>query len=158
MIHYIFDLDHTVIDSSHRQHTKADGSLDLDNWIENCTKEKIMADKLLPLADLMRSAYDRKNNVIICTARVLSVWDHVFLAENNLRSHAILSRKIGDTRKDDDMKRDLLLKHFKALKIPVARWTRNAVFYDDNQAVLDMAKTLGIITRDAVKLNAQMGA
>jgi hypothetical protein len=117
-----------------------------------------MADKLLPLADLMRSAYARKNNVIICTARVLSVWDHVFLAENNLRSHAILSRKIGDTRKDDDMKRDLLLKHFKSLKIPVARWTRNAVFYDDNQAVLGMANKLGIITRDAVKLNAQMGA
>ena len=158
MIHYIFDLDHTVIDSSHRQHTKADGSLDLDNWIENCTKEKIMADKLLPLADLMRSAYARKHNVIICTARVLSVWDHVFLADNNLRAHAILSRKRGDTRKDDDMKRDLLLRHFKSLKIPVARWTRSAVFYDDNQAVLDMAKTLGIITRDAVKLNAQMGA
>ena len=158
MIHYIFDLDHTVIDSSHRQHTKADGSLDLDNWIENCTKEKIMADKLLPLADLMRSAYARKHNVIICTARVLSVWDHVFLADNNLRAHAILSRKIGDTRKDDDMKRDLLLRHFKSLNIPVARWTRSAVFYDDNQAVLDMAKTLGIITRDAVKLNAQMGA
>tara|TARA_B100001063_G_C16394253_1_gene371668 strand:- start:90 stop:566 length:477 start_codon:yes stop_codon:yes gene_type:complete len=158
MIHYIFDLDHTVIDSSHRQHTKADGSLDLDNWIENCTKEKIMADKLLPLADLMRSAYARKHNVIICTARVLSVWDHVFLADNNLRAHAILSRKLGDTRKDDDMKRDLLLKHFKSLKIPVARWTRNAVFYDDNQGVLDMAKQLGIITRDAVKLNKQLGA
>ena len=158
MIHYIFDLDHTVIDSSHRQHTTADGSLDLDNWIENCTKEKIMADKLLPLADLMRSAYARKHNVIICTARVLSVWDHVFLADNNLRAHAILSRKLGDTRKDDDMKRDLLLKHFKSLKIPVARWTRNAVFYDDNQGVLDMAKQLGIITRDAVKLNKQLGA
>jgi len=45
-----------------------------------------------------------------------------------------------------------------SLKIPVARWTRNAVFYDDNQGVLDMANKLGIITRDAVKLNAQMGA
>ena len=117
-----------------------------------------MADKLLPLADLMRSAYTRGDNVIICTARVLSVWDRVFLADNNLRSHAILSRALGDTRKDDEMKRDLLLKHFKARKIPVARWTRNAVFYDDNQAVLDMANKLGIITRDAVKLNTQMGA
>ena len=32
---YIFDLDHTVIDSSHRQITRPDGSLDLDAWIEN---------------------------------------------------------------------------------------------------------------------------
>jgi len=74
MIHYIFDLDHTVIDSSHRQHTKPDGSLDLDNWRENCTQQKIMADKILPLADLMRSAWSNGHNVIICTARVLSIW------------------------------------------------------------------------------------
>jgi hypothetical protein len=51
-----------------------------------------------------------------------------------------------------------LLKHFRDLGIPFARWTRNAVFYDDNQSVLKMAEKLGIIARDAVKLNAQMGA
>ena len=50
---FIFDLDHTVIDSSHRQITKADGSLDLDNWIANCTREKIMADTFLPLASTL---------------------------------------------------------------------------------------------------------
>ena len=158
MIHYIFDLDHTVIDSSHRQHTKPDGSLDLDNWRANCTREKIMADKILPLADLMRSAYVKGDNVIVCTARVLSVWDHVFLAANDLRCHALLSRAEGDTRKDDVMKRDLLLKHFSSLKIPVARWTKTAVFYDDNQSVLAMADKLGILTRDAIKLNKQLGA
>ena len=158
MIHYIFDLDHTVIDSSHRQHTKPDGSLDLDNWRANCTREKIMADKILPLADLMRSAYAKGDNVIVCTARVLSVWDHVFLAAHDLRCHALLSRVEGDTRKDDVMKRDLLLKHFSSLKIPVARWTKTAVFYDDNQSVLAMADKLGILTRDAIKLNKQLGA
>jgi len=158
MINYIFDLDHTVIDSSHRQHTKPDGSLDLDNWRENCTREKIMADKILPLADLMRSAYAKGDNVIVCTARVLSVWDHVFLAAHDLRFHALLSRAEGDNRKDDVMKRALLLKHFRDLGIPFARWTRTAVFYDDNQSVLKMADKLGIIARDAVKLNAQMGA
>jgi len=56
------------------------------------------------------------------------------------------------------MKRDLLLRHFSGLKIPVARWTRSAVFYDDNQSVLDMADRLGIITRNAIKLNKQLGA
>jgi hypothetical protein len=63
---YIFDLDHTVIDSSHRQITRADGSLDLDHWIENCTREKIYQDKLLPLARLMRSAYSQGHQVIVC--------------------------------------------------------------------------------------------
>ena len=54
---YIFDLDHTVIDSSHRQLTKADGSLDLAHWIANNTREKIMADSLLPLATQWRKAF-----------------------------------------------------------------------------------------------------
>ena len=158
MINYIFDLDHTVIDSSHRQLTRADGTLDLDNWIENCTREKINQDKILPLADLMRSAYSNGHNVIICTARVLGVWDRVFLADNDLKAHAILSRVIGDNRGNAEMKRDLLIKHFKMLKIPVARWTRNAVFYDDNEAVLNMAEKLGIITRNAIQLNHQLKA
>ena len=158
MINYIFDLDHPVIDSSHRQLTRADGTLDLDNWIENCTREKIMADKLLPLADLMRSAWDNGNHVVICTARVLSTWDHVFLAKHDLKAHAILSRAQGDHRGDAEMKRDLLLKHFAGQGVPVARWARHSVFYDDNQAVLAMADKLGIIARDAVKLNAKLGA
>jgi hypothetical protein len=57
-MHFIFDLDHTVIDSSHRQLTNADGSLDLAHWRENCTHEKIMADTLLPLARTMREALE----------------------------------------------------------------------------------------------------
>ena len=77
---YIFDLDHTVIDSSHRQLTRADGSLDLDHWIENCTRQKIFADELLPLARLMRSAYSVGHTVIVCTARVLSAHDYAWVA------------------------------------------------------------------------------
>ena len=157
-MNYIFDLDHTVIDSSHRQLTRADGTLDLDNWIANCTREKIMQDKLLPLARLMRSAYDQEHNIIVCTARVLSVWDHVYLAAHNLKSHAILSRAQGDHRPDAEMKRDLLLKHFASKNVPLARWTRNAVFYDDNDAVLSMAQDLGITAKNAIQINASMGA
>ena len=153
---YIFDLDHTVIDSSHRQLTRPDGSLDLQNWIENCTLDKIMADKLLPLARLMRSAYSQGHQVLICTARNLSLFDYMFLGDNDLFANAILSRPDGDNRPDDELKRDLLLKHFEG--VPLARWARNAVFYDDNQAVLAMAEKLGIRTKNAIQLNAKMGA
>ena len=153
---YIFDLDHTVIDSSHRQLTRPDGSLDLQTWIENCTLDKIMADKLLPLARLMRSAYSQGHQVLICTARNLSLFDYVFLGDNDLFANAILSRPDGDNRPDDELKRDLLLKHFEG--VPLARWARNAVFYDDNQAVLAMAEKLGIRTKNAIQLNAKMGA
>jgi FMN phosphatase YigB (HAD superfamily) len=151
---YIFDLDHTVIDSSHRQLTRADGSLDLDHWIENCTREKIYADKLLPLARLMRSAYSQGHQVIVCTARVLSVHDHAFLADHNLRAHAILSRPMGCADADDVLKENLLFDYFQG--VPLARWTRQAYFYDDNQGVLAMAKKLGINARDAVQLNSKL--
>lgn len=157
-MNYIFDLDHTVIDSSHRQLTRADGTLDLDNWIANCTREKINQDKLLPLARLMRSAYSNGHHVVICTARVLSVHDHCYLADNNLRADYILSRAMGDNRADAEMKRDLLINYFASKNIPLARWTRNAVFYDDNQAVLDMAQALGITAKNAIQINASMGA
>ena len=151
---YIFDLDHTVIDSSHRQLTRADGSLDLDHWIENCTREKIYQDKLLPLARLMRSAYSQGHQVIVCTARVLSVWDHAFLADNNLKAHAILSRPMGCADADSVLKENLLFDYFKG--VPLARWTRQAYFYDDNKNVLKMAKKLGIYARDAVQLNSKL--
>jgi hypothetical protein len=49
-----------------------------------------------------------------------------------------------------------LLALFADLKIPFARWTRNATFYDDNLGVLDMAEKIGIRTRNAVKLNLQL--
>ena len=153
---YIFDLDHTVIDSSHRQLTRADGSLDLDHWIENCTREKIYQDKLLPLARLMRSAYSQGHQVIVCTARVLSVWDLAFLADNNLRAHAILSRPMGCTDADAVLKENLLFDYFQG--VPLARWARQAYFYDDNKNVLKMAEKLGIYARDAVQCNARLGA
>jgi hypothetical protein len=50
----------------------------------------------------------------------------------------------------------LLFWHFK--HIPVARWAKRTVFFDDNQNVLDMADQLGIITRNAIQLNQKLGA
>ena len=155
-MNYIFDLDHTVIDSSHRQLTRPDGSLDLDAWRTNCTAEKINADTLLPIAKIMRSAYARGHNVIVCTARVLSRHDLTYLADNNLHYHVMLSRADGDNTGDALLKRRALLSHFRGQ--PVARWARRSVFFDDNQGVLDMAKSLGIMTRDAIQLNQNLKA
>ena len=155
-MNYIFDLDHTVIDSSHRQLTRPDGSLDLDAWRTNCTAEKINADTLLPIAKIMRSAYAHGNTVIVCTARVLSRHDLTYLADNNLRYHVMLSRAEGDNTGDALLKRRALLSHFRGQ--PVARWARRSVFFDDNQGVLKMAKSLGIMTRDAIQLNQNLKA
>jgi len=154
----IWDLDGTVIDSTHRYSTLANGDIDLPKWIADNTRANIERDEMLPLARLMRSNYRMGDIVIICTARVLGVWDQVFLADNGIKAQFILSREIGDTRGDAEMKRAKLFALFSSLNIPFARWTRNATFYDDNLGVLKMAKSLGIRTRNATTLNEELRA
>ncbi len=148
----IFDLDHTVIDSSHRQLTKADGSLDLDAWRDNCTAEMIHKDKLLPLAAVMRRAYENGHNVIICTARVMSSHDIAFLASHNLRYTTLLSRAEGDDGCDAELKERLFNWHFKHNRGVMSQ----CVFFDDNKKVLAMAKRLGMEALDAVRTNQEL--
>ncbi len=152
---YIFDLDHTVIDSSHRQITRADGSLDLDAWRLNCTKKQINRDSLLPLARFMRRAIADDNiQTAICTARVLSKHDYNFLAEKGLITDYILARFDGDNRRDDEMKFSKIWNLLTSLKIPRARWKISATLFDDNQSVLTMATNrLGINAVDSIEYN-----
>ena len=156
MQYKIWDLDGTVIDSSHRYSTLPNGDIDLPKWIADNTRENIEQDTLLPLARLMQSNYANGDIVIICTARVLGVWDHVFLADHGIKAHFILSRALGDNRSEDAMKRSKLLALFSDLKVPFARWTRHATFYDDNKGVIDIAEKFGISTKNAVQLNLQL--
>ena len=81
---FIYDLDHTVINSTHRQSTLADGSLDLAHWIENNTPEKIWRDSLLPLAHQWRTQYARGAEIVVCTARVMQDADYAFLNHHGL--------------------------------------------------------------------------
>ena len=154
---YIFDLDHTVIDSSHRQNFNSDGSLSLDQWRENCTAGKIMQDKLLPLASLMRSVYKSGHTVVINTARVISTHDKAYLGANGLRYHLLLSRDGDlDQRSDAHLKYAKLMEMCKHFEISIKRMATTSVFYDDNLKVLAMAKSLGILTKFAPEINAKM--
>jgi len=156
---FIFDLDHTVIDSSHRQITLADGSLDLNNWIENCTREKIMADKLLPLADHWRAlALGSRNEIVVCTARVMGKHDHAFLATHGLDADAVLSRAMGDRSGDADLKERLLRQYASDTGRSWARFSRSACIYDDNQNVLSRLASIGIACYNAISLNKTMAA
>ena len=158
-MHFIFDLDHTVIDSSHRQLTLADGSLDLAHWRENCTRQKIMADTLLPLARTMREALENcPKRVIICTARVLSHWDIIFLAKHKLLANIVLSRPQGCDLPDDELKLLLLKQHCRMVGITWARFTRSAYMFDDNVNVLAEMKSHGMHTINALKINQRKAA
>jgi hypothetical protein len=147
---FIFDLDHTVIDSSHRQSTLKCGSLDLANWIENNTPENISRDTLLPLADLWKTLDKQGQMIGVCTARVLQDADYEFLADNGLDYDFILSRPMGDSSKDDDLKERLLNEQgIKPEEI--------TAFFDDNEAVLKRLNELNIEAFDAKIFNKLSG-
>ena len=155
---YIFDLDGTVIDSSHRQNTRPDGSLDLAHWVENNTVEKILADSLLPLADKMRSVRSVKDTVAVITARVIGDADLAFMKRNDLKFDFLYSRAEGNRTPDDLLKRRAILKLARKLQRSMHWMRKNTVFFDDNLAVLDIMASMGIKTINATLANERLTA
>ena len=156
MRYIIFDLDATVIDSSHRQITKADGSLDLDAWKANSTYDAVMRDSLLPLAKHWKALQEKKNVFIaVCTARVLAEADLDYLKFKGLKADQIMSRAFFDHRPDHLMKRTKILAFMQKHKITNPS---KITFYDDNKNVLEMLNVLGVKARDSIKINREMTA
>lgn len=159
---YIFDLDHTTIDSSHRVNPCLDeaGNLDLEKYIaEACTEEKIMEDGLLPLAKYMQALIKAGEKVIVITARHCSNADYVFLRKNGLRPTIHLSRDqlprifgseaankiyyLGDAA----YKRHYIDYLFQCMP------NYEFVFFDDHDGVLEMAVDKGVKAVDAKIMN-----
>lgn len=153
---FIYDLDHTVIDSTHRQATLADGSLDLAHWIENNTPEKIARDSLLPLAKQWRENFRKGAEIVVCTARVLQGADYEFLREHGLHAHAILSRPMGDSSRDHLLKERLLREYANKRGISWARFCKFSTMLDDNQNVIAHLTGLGLWVYDAVPFNNRL--
>jgi len=91
----IFDLDMTIVDSSHRTPNKPDGTLDLFGYFERKTRQHIFSDRLLPLAVVMRDLfYSGETYVVICTARDMNDDDFDFLNAKEIPYHKILNRNL----------------------------------------------------------------
>lgn len=157
MAYVIFDLDGTVIDSKHRQATKADGSLDLDHWFEHNVPAKIMRDSLLPLARSMRALYACGHSIIVCTARAVQPVDKAFLAANHLPYHILLHREIGDMQSDSTLKIDLLENYFKGLGFANAAQAK-PIMFDDNLKVIEAMLSIGVRCYDATPINERLAA
>jgi hypothetical protein len=150
----IFDLDGTVIDSTHRQTYREDGTLSISTWRENNTPELIAQDKLLPLAKQMRTAYNRGDFVSICTAREIGQGDYDFLKANNLPYNAIVYR----TNDLPDMAMKLYGLHnlCRQLQISWARFCKASIMYDDNLSVIEGLTAEGIKVYNATILNREL--
>ena len=133
----VFDLDGTIVDSSHRTPNKADGTLDLKGYYKNRTRENIFKDKLLPLATVMREKYySGEYHVVVCTAREIDQDDLDFLNDRNLPFHEILER--NNCRKKyhwglpDPQYKTKQLKEFKHTEY---------TFYDDAKPIIELFET-----------------
>ena len=155
----IFDLDKTVIDSSHRYSTLPNGDIDLPFWIENCTPENIAKDKLLPFASFMEYQYSITGNMVaICTARVMSPYDWKFLNDNRSKIpfHYAMHRPEGCTTPDAELKKIQILKLVKELHLSPFQLHNHVEIFDDNPTVLSMADRLGIKAHCSITLNNQL--
>lgn len=127
----VFDCDGVLVDSSHRYRNLPSGSIDLEYWLENCTPEKIAADKLLPTAEIYRESLNNPNRyTIIATARQVREPDLEFFRSRLGFPQHLIARKIGETTPDwllkiRGLKRLLNLRQFRNRAVTV--WEDNPI-------------------------------
>ena len=130
----IYDMDGTIVDSSHRYRTIAGDNgerIDLGYWVEN--QHRVMDDTLLPLFEQYRADLSDENcYVIIATARVMNEPDWQFVTEILGEPDYFISRKAGDTQSGKTLKISGLAKFFNLKNFQNA----DAVFYEDNMEYL----------------------
>lgn len=149
----VFDLDGTVIDSSHRTPTHKDGTLNLTRYLEMQVREHIFKDNLLPLASVMQKLHNMGHYIIICTARIMSQDDIDFLHYHKIPYHSMQSR----LQKEDGIK-DAILKHRKLTKLKNLPQFRNKhwIMFEDAKPVISAMRKIGITCLNAVKVNERL--
>jgi len=142
----IFDLDGTVIDSSHRREYNDDGTLNLNAW-RACSRETIMRDSLLPLASVMRELIATNKMVAICTSRVLNETDWEYLEMHQILPRIIISRIEGDTTPDAEFKTRELKWSFNALTL------RQSQMWEDMPDIRASVSKIGVMAIDPAPFN-----
>ena len=128
----IFDLDATIVDSSHRTPNNPDGTLDLNAYFLNKTRQNIFKDKLLPLAYKMKEMYNSGYfHIVICTARHMDMDDFDFLDFHDIKYHEIFHR--GNVRKPHHAK--LPDAEYKTKQLKKFKQTPYT-FYDDADPII----------------------
>ena len=144
----IFDLDGTVIDSSHRQMVKPDGTLDLEKWFEMATPEMIFQDKVLPLAQQIRKRQKAGDFTIICTARNMQDADLEFLAAEGVLADKLISRPKGNMEADGVLKAKQLNSFLSLKQFQKA----SKIMFDDAASVRSSLRKIGIAVIDPAKI------
>lgn len=170
----VFDLDMTVVDSSHRHVSKPDGSIDLAHWFENC--HRVKDDTLLPLATAVRRLYNAGHKIVLCTSRCMQAADYAWMDKHSeqLPHHAFFSRSgrfvgkdspefatsyhgfIGDERSDELIKLEQVTRYIKSLGFKNFD-DANVIIFEDNLKTIDAFQKRGAIGVNATRWNAKFG-
>ena len=149
MLHtFIFDLDGTTVNSAHRQGET------LDEWRAMNTPANIMRDSMLPLAEQMRQAILDGLDVVICTSRVMSHVDRVWLNIRGLIAPTIISRDIDDDRHAGEYKLARLQELALARGMAWDAFASTCVLWDDDLDVQETLKNAGVRVIDPVQYNS----
>ena len=154
---FIFDLDDTVIDSSHRQRLLSSGSIDLEYWRAHSTVGLIARDSLLPLAVKMQEAIADDLDVWICTSRVMGAADYAFLRMHGLHPRGgIISRLQGDERGCGELKLAKLRAVAAGMGQTWPRFAGNSIMFDDSAEVQKIVGGAGLRVINPVQYNFTM--
>ena len=147
----VWDLDGTLVDSSHRTmfgKGKVCTSEQLKYWLEMSAKEWIDRDRLLPLSRIQRRFASRFGGVhVVLTARTLKLADIEYLNKHQLYFAHLLHRE-GSLKSDSAMKEERLGNFLEANPqlIPF-------LAFDDAQANWPLYKKFGFSVVNPVVLN-----
>ena len=144
---FIFDLDGTVIDSTHRQGDT------LDDWQRMNTARNVALDSPLPLLDQMRDAIADDLDVIICTSRVMHGRDFRWLDDHGIRGIDVLCRAPSDNRTCGFFKLQLLHNYARSIGYTWARFAQTSLMFDDDKGVQDTLRSVGLRVIDPVNYN-----
>lgn len=134
---WIFDVDGTLCDVSSVRHHVLTKPKDFDafhNGSIDCPPHEWVA-------DLAREVSAKGIAIIVVTARREQWWWHttLWLNENNIPHERLFMRADNDSRKDFDVKRDILAKIRREYDVVMA--------VDDNPSVIDLWVREGIPTK-----------
>ena len=147
---FIFDLDGTVIDSSHRQGDT------LADWRRMNTVGNIMRDRLLPLAGKMQTAILDGLDVWICTSRVMGKGDFAFLRMQGLLPNGgpVIHRMgEGDARPCGELKLAKLRGMAASMGVNWVQFAHDSIMFDDSIDVQNTMRNAGLRVVDPVQFN-----
>lgn len=140
----VYDLDGTLIDSSHRQRYRR-GKLDLKHWFKNATPENIAKDTVKPLINKFHRHVMEGHHVVICTSRIMTKADYDFLERHNLHLVPCLSRNPENPGQPDGEMKEELLDGYLEIYFDSCLDNERVVMYEDSLSVIEHMRGRGVL-------------